>query len=197
MLILASNSPRRKEILTSLNIEFKVISPGVDECSADSCYPEHLSIINAKLKSKTVAENHPSKLVLGADTVVELDGDILEKPIDEKDALNMLMRLSGKQHQVVTAVCLTRRSDYLSIIFAEKSIVEFNVFSREIAEDYMQKVHVLDKAGAYAVQEHGSIIIKKIIGSESNVIGLPIEKLLKALPLSFLPARSMTSAGIG
>ena len=181
MIILASNSPRRKEILTSLSIPFQVVPSEEDELSVDLCYSEHLPIINAKLKSESVAKSFPDQLVLGADTVVELDGEIIEKPKDEDDALNMLMTLSGRTHQVVTAVCITRISDNTSINFAEKSSVEFNNFSAEIAKDYMQKVHVLDKAGAYAVQEHGEVIIKKITGSESNVIGLPIEKLVETL----------------
>ena len=183
MIILASNSPRRKEILTSLGIEFRIISPEVDECSAGSCFPEHLPIINAKLKSETVSLLYPDELVLGADTVVELDGKTVEKPEDEEDALKMLMTLSGKTHQVVTAVCITRIADNTSINFSEKSIVTFNNFSAKTAKDYMQKVHVLDKAGAYAVQEYGEIIIKSITGSESNVIGLPIEKLVESLQL--------------
>lgn len=181
MIILASNSPRRKDILTDLSIPFQVIPSEEEELSADLCYFEHLPTINAKLKSESVAKKFQDQLVLGADTVVELDGKIIEKPKNEQDALNMLMSLSGRSHQVVTAVCLTRISDFTSINFTEKSIVEFNDFSAIVAKDYMNKVHVLDKAGAYAVQEYGEVIIKKITGSVSNVIGLPTEKLLEAL----------------
>ena len=190
MIILASNSPRRKEILTSLSIPFQVIPSEEEELHADLCYSEHLPIINAKLKSESVAANRPDQLVLGADTVVELDGKIIEKPENEQDALNMLMSLSGRTHQVVTAVSLTRISDFTSVNFTEKSIVEFNAFSAEVAKDYMNKVHVLDKAGAYAVQEYGEVIIKKITGSVSNVIGLPIEKLVEAL--NHLPENNLS-----
>ena len=181
MIILASNSPRRKELLNSISIPFQVIPSDAEEISAESCLSEHLPVINAKLKSESVAQKYQDQLVLGADTVVELDKHILEKPKDEHEALDMLMSLSGRKHQVVTAVCLTRLSDFISINFIEKSIVEFNNFSLETAKNYMTKVHVLDKAGAYAVQEHGEVIIKKIDGSVNNVIGLPTEKLLEAL----------------
>jgi len=177
--ILASNSPRRKDILTSLSIPFKVVPSDEEECSADSCFPEHLPIINAQLKCRSVASQFPDHLVLGADTVVELDGSIIEKPKDKEYALNMLMMLSGRKHQVITAVCLVKISENISTVFSEKSIVEFNDFDKKTAEAYMNKVNVLDKAGAYAVQEYGEVIIKKITGSVSNVIGLPIEKLLE------------------
>ena len=189
VMILASNSPRRKDILTSLGIEFEVISSGEEEYSSDRCFFEHLPIINAKLKSQSVAARFPCRLVLGADTVVELDGEILEKPKDESEALNMLMMLSGKRHQVVTGVCLTNISENILTVFSEKSIVEFNLFNRKTAEEYMDRVYVLDKAGAYAVQEHGDIIIKEIFGSESNVIGLPIEKLLEVPVIAELKQR--------
>jgi septum formation protein len=179
-MILASNSPRRKEILTSLSIPFTVVPSEEDECAPDSCFPPHLPIINAELKCRSVAEKFPDHLVLGADTVVEFDGRILEKPHDEEDALRMLMMLSGRTHQVVTGVCLMKISENIVSVFADKSIVEFNKFDQRTAEDYMQKVYLLDKAGAYAVQEYGEIIIKKITGSVSNVIGLPIEKLLES-----------------
>jgi septum formation protein len=178
-MILASNSPRRKDILTSLSIQFKVVPSHEEECSAVTCFPEHLPILNAVLKCQSVAYDFPDHLVLGADTVVELDGQIIEKPEDEEDALRMLMMLSGRRHQVVTGVCLIKQNENILTVFAEKSIVEFNMFDQKTAEDYMKKVYVLDKAGSYAVQEHGEIIIKDIIGSESNVIGLPVEKLLE------------------
>ena len=181
MLVLASQSPRRREILNSLNIPFTLSPPDVKEYDATSCYKEHLPIINAKLKSESVARKFPGQLVLGADTVVEFNGNTIEKPSDTNMALDMLMSLSGKQHQVITAVCLTREEEHVSVTFAERSIVEFNNFSERTALEYMKKVYVLDKAGAYAAQEHGEIIIKKISGSVTNVMGLPAEKLMEAL----------------
>ena len=181
MLVLASQSPRRREILNSLDIPFTIFPPDIKEYDATSCCREHLPIINAKLKSESAAERFPGQLVLGADTVVEFNGATIEKPSDTNMALDMLMSLSGKQHQVITAVCLTRTEDHISVTFAERSIVEFNDFSEQTALEYMKKVHVLDKAGAYAVQEHGEIIIRKISGSVTNVMGLPAEKLTEAL----------------
>ena len=164
-----------------MHINFSVVSPGVEEYDSARFFPEHLPLMNAKLKAEAVAADYPGHLILGADTVVELDGAIIEKPADSISALEMLMMLSGREHQVVTAVCLTCLKKGLSVIFTEKSRVLFKKFDRQTAEEYMSRVYVLDKAGAYAVQEHGDMVIRQITGSESNVIGLPSEKLEEAL----------------
>ena len=181
MLILASKSPRRKEILKSLNINFKVISPNVKEMHPDNHSPEELPLINAKIKSQFVAKNYPNNLVLGADTIVVLNGEILEKPIDNNDAINMLMKLSGKIHQVITGVSLNCISKKIAISFIEKSFVTFKKFNQKTAENYVKKVYVIDKAGSYAVQECKDMIIEEIKGSQTNVKGLPAEKIIETL----------------
>ena len=182
-LILASASPRRKMLLKEAGISFQVVKPDVEELSINDCAKESLPLRNAQKKASAVSEMYPNDIVLGADTVVELNGNIIEKPEDAEHAKKMLMMLSEKKHKVVTGVSILRKSDYTSILFAETSCVKFKNFSAETAEKYMNKVFVLDKAGAYAVQEYGEMIIKKITGSVSNVIGLPVEKVLIALNL--------------
>jgi septum formation protein len=175
--VLASTSPRRKEILLDMGVRFDVIKPDVEEFGADRYSTERLPIINARLKSQSIAEQFPDKLVLGADTVVMLGDRLIEKPSSENDAIEILLSLSGKTHLVVTGVCLTRLDDNLSCVFAEKTKVLFKPFDEQLAKRYICEVHVMDKAGAYAAQECGSMIIEHISGSFTNVMGLPSEKL--------------------
>jgi septum formation protein len=180
MLILASNSPRRKELLTSVGIDFKVVASNIEE-KAEYFLPESLPLILAEKKARNIAERYPDLPVLAADTVVIFKDKIFNKPLNLNDAINMLMTLSGNIHKVVTGVNILKLNENISIKFSETSSVQFNTFTRDIAENYTKLVHVLDKAGAYAVQEHGKIIIKEIIGSESNVIGLPLQRTIQAL----------------
>ncbi|NOY76081.1 MAG: septum formation protein Maf [Kiritimatiellaeota bacterium] len=178
--VLASTSPRRVEILRGLGVDFIVRVPEADELDASKYSTERLPIINARIKSESIADEFPESIVLGADTVVLLGDRLLGKPSTEEEALEILMSLSGKTHVVVTGVCLTRRADDVSCVFAEKSNVLFKRFDVEMAKRYMEEVHVLDKAGAYAAQERGSLIIEKVDGSFTNVMGLPAEKLSEA-----------------
>ena len=118
--VLASTSPRRREILTEVGVEFDVVKPEAEELGAGKYSTERLPIINARIKSESIAERFPDKLVLGADTVVMLGDRLIEKPVSEDDAIEILLSLSGKPHVVVTGVCLTRLADNLSCVFAEK-----------------------------------------------------------------------------
>jgi septum formation protein len=163
-----------------MEVEFTTTNPLAEELGADRYSTERLPIINARIKSESVAAAHPDELVLGADTVVILGDRLIEKPSTENDALEILLTLSGKPHVVVTAVCLTRRSDNLSCVFTEKTEVLFKSFDERVARRYIKEVHVMDKAGAYAAQERGSMIIERITGSFTNVMGLPSEKLSEA-----------------
>ncbi len=130
-----------------------------------------------------MARRFPSSLVIGADTVIEIDGMILGKPQSLQDARQMLGRLSGRKHQVVTAVCMIRMECRAECVFCDCTEVVFREISGSVIEEYVSKVDTMDKAGAYAIQEHGSLIIEEIKGSMDNVIGFPAEKFMKAVSL--------------
>lgn len=184
-IILASKSPRRCEILRKLGIDFEIVLSDAEEIT-DSLHYTEIAMVNAIRKADAVAAKYPDTAVIGADTVIELDGKVLGKPSDIDDAKRMLRSLSGRKHHVVTGVCVRRISPELFIRFADISTVEFKKLSDADIENYLSKVHVLDKAGAYAVQEHGDIIIKSVEGSVDNVIGLPGARLAEALRLNKL-----------
>jgi len=179
--ILASESPRRKELLSSIGIDFETLPSSVPELDGNGSYSLHVPFLNAILKAETVASKHPDALVLGADTVIEFENRIMGKPRDMLEACEMLMTLSGKKHNVTTAVCLKNVLLRVEAVFCETTVVEFNAFERDTAEKYISSVHTLDKAGAYAIQEFGSLLVKNIRGPEDNVIGLPREKLRKSI----------------
>jgi len=178
-LILASASPRRSELLASLGAAFEVIPSRAEERHDPAMPAPELCRLNAALKAGDVARSHPSRVVLGADTLVWLEGELFGKPRDLAEARAMLARLSGRTHQVTTGVCLVagaRRE-----IFSDTTAVTFKWLGGAVIEDYLARVPVLDKAGAYAIQEHGAMIVERHAGSLSNVIGLPLEKLRAVL----------------
>lgn len=181
-LILASTSPRRKSILESMGYKFSIINPDVEE-HCEGIFFEDIPIINARLKADAVAEKFPDSLVLAADTVVEFEKNHFNKPADEIQAVEMLMKLSGKEHQVVTGVCILQRSRKIFSLFADTSRVRFKKYNLDTIRAYMNSVNVMDKAGAYAVQEYGSLIVDEIFGSMTNVMGLPSEKLAENLQM--------------
>ena len=175
--ILASASPRREELLRQVVDEFKVI-PG----HAEEFQPEHLSpieacLLNAYRKARVVAKKNPDALVIGADTEVCLSRRVFGKPKDLANAVGMLADLEGRQHQVITGVCLVWLRQHRQRLFAETTRVTFKPLSTEQMADYLSRINPLDKAGAYAIQEHGDSIVAKIEGSFSNVVGLPLERL--------------------
>ena len=179
-IILASESPRRKEILERLGISFSVHKPFVHEIS-EYCCPSLIPVINACRKAESVALEFPSHTVIGADTVIEFEGRILGKPETVSEAGNMLISMSGKKHLAVTSVCIRKIEDDINCVFSDSTEVEFRNFSESTVMEYVGMVNTLDKAGAYAIQECGDMLISKIRGSHDNVIGLPSEKLLLAL----------------
>ena len=185
-LVLASESPRRREILASLGIPFAIHAAKVKEV-AQLPTPEEVPCFNARLKAEAVAELHPDAMVLGADTVILFEGKIIGKPRDLRDAENTLMNLAGKTHQVITGMALVCRNEHFSRCWSESTSVTFKLFPRSQAQEYISLVHVLDKAGSYAIQEHPELIIESIDGSLENVIGLPTSLLL-----SFLSEKKVT-----
>lgn len=180
MLILASQSPRRSELLRREGVDFTVVVKDTEEEHDASLPPQVLCARNAAAKAEAVAVDYPQATVLGADTLVFIDGTPLGKPADKEDAVCMLMRLQGRTHCVCTAVAVIlpggERRD-----FADISYVTFRPLTESDVLRYMQLVNVMDKAGAYAIQEHGELIIESIEGDFDNIVGLPVTRLLQVL----------------
>ena len=176
-LILASASPRRAELLRQLNLEFQIVPGATAETFDEQLSPLELCQLNAHRKARAVAKKHPDALVLGADTLVFLEGEIMGKPADVAEARRMLARLQGRTHQVVTGVSLIHLRALRERTFAVSTDVTFHPLTAEQINGYLSKMNPLDKAGAYAIQEHGDTIVSEISGSFSNVVGLPLEML--------------------
>ena len=176
-LILASTSPRRAELLRQLKSSFRIVPGDAEEIFDEQLSPSELCQLNAHRKARAVAKKNPDSLVLGADTLVFLDGKIMGKPADIADAQRMLTQLQGRTHQVVTGVSLIHLRAYRERMFAVSTDVTFHPLDAGQVRDYLAKINPLDKAGAYAVQEYGEKIIAEISGSHSNVIGLPVERV--------------------
>jgi len=179
-LILASASPRREQLLREMGLCFTIVRPdGVEESLAGAA-PDVLAAQNAQRKARAVAGRHPHAVVLGADTIVVLQGEVFGKPPDLPAAKQMLARLAGRQHEVITAVCLIQH--HREHTFDDVTKVWMKPFTPAEIAAYFQRVNPLDKAGAYAAQEFGDTIIARIEGSFTNVMGLPVERLRAALP---------------
>ena len=190
-LILASASPRRKEMLANLGLEFEILVAGVDEVVQHGELPEEFVLRAAIEKASGIAVNHPDAWVLGADTIVEYQGEILGKPKDDYKAQKLLIRLSGQKHRVFTGFCLLHEQDNLSVSQVVITEVYFAPFTKEIAAAYVATGEPLDKAGAYGIQGKGGALVKKINGSYSNVVGLPLaETIEKLFQYGIIGARS-------
>jgi len=180
-LILASASPRRAELLRQLGLDFQAVPSDAAEMFDEQLSPWELCQLNAHRKARVVAKKHPDALVLGADTLVFLDDEVMGKPADLADAKRMLTRLQGRTHQVVTGISLIHLRAHRERTFAVGTDVTFCPLTAGQIGDYLARVNPLDKAGAYAIQEHGDLIVSEISGSFSNVVGLPIEKVEEEL----------------
>ena len=174
-LILASASPRRRELLAEMGVAFEVITAQVTEHEDPTTDPRVMVTHNAALKADWVATRHPDAFVLGADTTVFIDGHALNKPRDGTEARAMLRRLSGRPHTVFTGIALRRFSDGVRIDEGVASEVTFRVLDEPTIEAYLAKVHTLDRAGGYSIQEHRELIVARWTGSLTNIIGLPVE----------------------
>ena len=174
-LILASASPRRRELLAQLGVPFEVVVADVTEHEDPQTDPRIMVAHNAALKADWVATRNPDAVVLGADTTVFLDGRAINKPRDLDEARSMLRRLSGRQHTVYTGVAVRLASTGLRIDEGVSSQVTFKAFGDPVIEDYVRTVNTLDKAGAYSIQEQTDLIISGYEGSLSNIMGLPME----------------------
>ena len=180
-IILASQSPRRKELLERMGVtDFKTISPDIDERAFDGLSPAELVETLSREKSAAVAERaHDEDIVIAADTVVALDGAILGKPEDETDAFKMLTLLSGVRHQVYTGVTVRRGGE--CVTEHEVTDVSFRELSEEEIERYIKTGEPMDKAGAYGIQGYGALLVEGISGDYYNVMGLPVCRLGRIL----------------
>ena len=179
--ILASGSPRRRELLTAAGFEFGVIAPSTAETADTSFTIRELTTANATRKALAVARAHPDAVVLGADTLVALEGDVIGKPAGMDEAFAIVGRLNGKVHQVCTGVFICSAGGARSESFYVVSDVQFRKLSRTQIKAYLAKIDPLDKAGAYAAQGHGTDIISEIRGSYTNVVGLPMDEAIRYL----------------
>jgi septum formation protein len=180
-LILASHSPRRRELLDSAGFSFKTVSADVTEKLDVDLTLGELTLFNARRKAAAVARLHPEAVVLAADTLVALEGEVIGKPRDLDHAAQILRRLSGRIHDVCSAVVISRLTPARSTSFHEISHVRFHRLSKDKIDNYLAKINPLDKAGAYAAQGFGAEIIAGIQGSFTNVVGLPMEKTMRVL----------------
>lgn len=173
-LILASSSPRRTEILTAVGWPFEAHPAGVDETRLAGEGPEDFVTRLARAKAEAVAQSRLFGLVLGADTTVLVDGEILEKPLDADDARRMLRSLSGRWHEVLTGVALVRAETGRAVVGLERTRVRFAETSDAEIDWHVRTGDVLDKAGAYAIQGRAALFIEAIDGDYWNVVGLPV-----------------------
>ena len=178
-IILASQSPRRQELIRSITSDVRVIVSKVQEILPDGIAPEAVAEYLAGIKAEAVAADHPDDVVIGADTVVILDGEVLTKPCGAEDAARMLRALSGKTHSVITGCAILKAGRRVS--FSEITRVEFYPLSEREITEYIATGEPFDKAGAYGIQGRGCVLVKRIEGDFFNVVGLPVARLKREL----------------
>ena len=179
--ILASTSPRRSELLASMDIEFEIVPSHAEETLEGSNFIPDLCEANARAKAEPIAELHPECLVIAADTMVYLEDELFGNPPHIDEAARMLARLQGRTHQVSTGVSLIYHNDEINKVFSVITNVTFLPLGKGQIDEYLAGIDPLDKAGGYAIQQDNHKIIKRVSGSVSNVIGLPVERLKEEL----------------
>ena len=195
--ILASSSPRRRELLLRLQTPFDIILPDVDESIIPpEGSPETYCTALAELKANDISQHYPNNLVIGSDTIVVLDNNIMGKPEDKAMAQNMLETLSGKTHHVYTGVCLKWADKNIHHLFAEITMVTFRELSEADINHYIESCPPYDKAGSYGIQDWSAVFVKEIKGCYDNVVGFPISRFyeeLKKLGINLLESLSESS----
>lgn len=179
-IILASSSPRRKELLQTAGVEFEIHVKDVDESVPEGTPPAEAAKMTATKKAAVIAEEYKNDIVIGADTIVVAGGKILGKPKDKSDAVNMLKTLSGIEHEVITGVCIfcggKKEED-----FAQISKVKFYQLSDEEIESYVASGEPMDKAGSYGIQGLGCTLVERIEGDYFNIVGLPVAEVCRRI----------------
>jgi septum formation protein len=186
-LILASSSPRRAGYLRELGLSFRRVVPAVDETSRRGESPRRYVRRLAESKAGAVAARYPNDWVVGADTTVVVDGKLLGKPVDGRDARRMPKLLSGRSHQVVSAIALARFQDRILRSRVSTTRVSFRKLGAKEIRWYVETGEPMDKAGAYGIQGRGGLLVSRIEGSFSNVVGFPLEKFFELLNDAGLP----------
>lgn len=181
-IVLASSSPRRKKLLEEAGYSFSIDPSNFDESKVSKADPREMVKTLSLEKAREVAKRHKAAIIIGADTTVILDGQLFEKPEDEKDAKRMLTLLSGKIHTVITGISVINTESNQEIIAIEESKVFFKKLTEQQIDEYIQAGEVMDKAGAYAIQEGLSqYFVEKTEGDYTNIVGLPMKRLGKIL----------------
>lgn len=184
-IILASTSPRRKNILENLGVDFEIYKNHTEEKLHDHLSPEVNVMSIAFEKAISVAKDYPEDIVLAADTIVVYENEVLEKPIDALDALRMLKQLNNDRHYVYTGFALIHGKENVKIVDYEKTEITFKNNSIETLKKYCASGEPEDKAGAYAIQDKGALLVEKINGDYFNIVGLPIAKIAELLSQNF------------
>jgi len=195
--ILASSSPRRRELLLRLQTPFDIILPDVDESIIPpDGSPETYCTALAELKANDISQHYPNNLVIGSDTIVVLDDQIMGKPDDKSQAQKMLESLSGRTHHVYTGVCLKWADKNIHHLFAEITTVTFRELSEADINHYIESCPPYDKAGSYGIQDWSAVFVQEIKGCYDNVVGFPISRFyqeLKKLGINLLDSLSEAS----
>jgi septum formation protein len=178
-IILASQSPRRRYLLEQAGLQFSVVPSRFDESSVTLSDPKPYVKQLAENKAGDVAENYPEDWIIGADTIVLIDGEILGKPDTRDEAESMLKKLSGNNHHVLTGYCIRCKTKGIIYSNAARTVVQFKELSEREVQWYIDTKEPFDKAGAYAIQGLGSFLVKRINGSYTNVVGLPVCEVME------------------
>ena len=186
-LVLASQSPRRRELLKEISNLFEVAPSSIKEMLDIGLRPEENARNIARAKAEAIAPSFPNSWVIGADTLVTLDDEIFGKPDDEKDAERILKRLSGREHIVVTGICVVGPQKSLDKCVVSK--IKIKPLTIQEIKDYIATGEPMDKAGAYAIQGKGSFMVRSFSGSKTNIIGLPIDELKVLLKKTRYPLK--------
>jgi septum formation protein len=180
-ILLASTSPRRQELLKLLGLEFRIVPPNCEETLSPHLSPSEQTRQLARNKAQSVANEHPEDLVLGSDTVIEIEGKLLGKPENMQEAETMLRHLRGRCHQVHTGVAIIQQATHVSIDFVETARVWIHSFNEYTLKSYLATEESLGKAGAYSIQGEGAQLIEKIEGDYPTIVGLPLRRTAKVL----------------
>lgn len=179
--ILASASPRRRELLARIVPAFRVVPSRADEASVREADPVRFAIAAAVLKAQEVGERYPASLILAADTVVSLEGEIFGKPANRDEARATLKKLSGRRHRVITGVALFRKDQGQRLTGYEETSVRFRLLNDRTVERYLDRENHADKAGSYAIQEVNGAFVEELVGDYDNVVGLPVRLVAEML----------------